>query len=175
MSAGTERRANIDRALEHRGIDVDADLSMYQLKELMRVVQMMGGRIRYDGNTLTAASLDTDADQGANAAMIFTAGAAAPGAAGNRIEVEIADTATAASETVDYAVDNDGVITVTLGVEAGVSTATQTLAALAADAGTLLSGALKTGNDGSGVVSAMAATALTDGADADGFVITPAA
>lgn len=181
MSAATERRANLDRALEHRGIDPQAGLSLYQLKELIRVVQIYGCRLRVVAATLvghaeidTAATYDTDPDQGANAAIVYTAGAAAPGELGNNLRIAYANTATAGSETVTYGVTKAGVVTVTVGIQSGVSTANQVLTALTTDAGSYLSHALKSGNDGSGVVVTMTAKALTGGeAPTGAFAITP--
>ena len=181
MSAATERRANLDRALEHRGIDPQAGLSLYQLKELIRVVQIYGCRLRVVPQTLagqatidTAASYDTAADQGANAGVVFTAGAAAPGELGNNLRIAYTNTATAGAETVTWTVSKLGVVTCTIGIQTGVSTADQVKAALATDAGTYLTAADSTGEDGSGVVVTMTAKALTGGeAPTGAFAITP--
>ena len=179
MSAGTERRAAIDRALEHRGIDLDGPLSSYQLKELLRIVQLMGGRLRY-GAAVPAvqAVYDTDPDQGVNAAIIFTAAAGLPGTTGHRLSIAYANTGVAGSETVTYAVGADGEIVVTVGIQTAVSTATQVITALnTEDLSDVLTYALKTGNSGAGAVATMAAKALAGGVDGvtAGFVITPAA
>ena len=75
-----------------------------------------------------------------------------------------------------YSVTKAGVITVTVGIQTGVSTATQVLTALTTDAGTLLSSALKAGNSGAGAVVTMTAKALTGGdAPTGAFLISPSA
>lgn len=179
MSAGTDRRAQFDQALDTRLIDPAGPMNKYQLKEFIRLADTIGVRISVAASGSeddTRASYDTDPDQGANAAIIHSAGDAAPGAFGNNLRIAYANTAVAGSETVAYSVTKAGVITVTVGIQTGVSTATQVLTALTTDAGTLLSSALKAGNSGAGAVVTMTAKALTGGdAPTGAFLISPSA
>ena len=178
-----DRRTQINAALNARGIDPAAALSRYQLKELIRVVELCGGRIRFDpegaATPAVKAAYDTDPDQGANAAIVFTAHTG--GAAGNSLKVQFANTATDGHNdvTVTYTATKAGVITLVVGIKTAVTLASEVMTALAADANTIIDYALKTGNDGTGTVATMAAKALAGGVDAiadatSAFVITPA-
>ena len=113
--------------------------------------------------TPTAAA-KTTALSVANAELVFTA--QTPGAAGNNITIAYVNPGS--TNTLSVSVDRT-IITVTLGYATGAitSTAAQVKTAIqaSADATALVSVAYKTGNDGSGIVTAMAATALTSGAD----------
>ena len=167
------RRDAIDAALANRGIDITGDLSRYQLKELIRVVEVMGGRIRFAGGD--QASYDTDPDQGANAAIVYTA--VPEGAAGNLIQIQYANTASDGHSdvTTSNTIGADGVQTIVVGIKTGVTLASEVITALdTEDLSSLMTYAYKSGNDGSGTVATMAAKTLAGGADA-GFVITPAA
>ncbi len=125
----------------------------------------------------TAATLDTDSTQGANAALTFTA--VPSGTQGNLIKV--AQTVPAddnAAHDLAVSVDTMGknqvkTITIQLEVDTDGSTILSTgddiKAAVAAhtDASRLVTVADTAANDGSGVASAFAATALTGGAKSD--------
>lgn len=125
----------------------------------------------------TAATLDTDSSQAANAALIFTA--VPSGTQGNLIKV--AQTVPAddnAAHALAVSVDTMGknqvkTITIQLGVASDGSTINSTAddikAAVAAhvDASRLVTVADKAANDGSALASAFAAAALTGGAKSD--------
>ena len=127
------------------------------------------------GLTDTKATLDTDGTQGANAALIFTAIPA--GVRGNKIKVaQTVPTDDNAAHPIDVSVAFDPtfvVITIQLAVSSDGSTITSTgddiKAAVLADpvASLYVSVADKAANDGSGLASTFAATALTGGAKDD--------
>lgn len=163
------RRDAIDAAFAARGIDIAGDLSRYELKEVIRIVEVMGGRIRLNGGV--RASYDTDPDQGANAAIVFTA--VPEGAWGNLLSVQYVAGGTAGAEAVSNTIGADGQQVIAITIQTGVSTAAQVIAALdAEDLSSLLSYALKAGNSGAGAVVTMAAKPLTGGQDA-ALVISP--
>lgn len=129
------------------------------------------------GKILTAATLST-ALTGNNNDLDYTAQAS--GAAGNNITVAYIDPA-ANDQSLSIVVDGNA-ITVNLATDSGgaiTSTAGDIDTAIAGDAGAnaLVAVANKAGNDGTGVVTAMAATALAGGADGtiDLFNVTGAA
>ena len=128
------------------------------------------------GTTDTKATLDTDAGQGANAAVIFTA--VPPGVRGNSIKVLIAQPAdNNVATSLSVAVSKDGgdidLITITLAVASNGSTVTTTAALLIAavnadsEASKLVVASLKGGNDGTGLMTAQAKAALAGGAKDD--------
>jgi hypothetical protein len=176
------RREQIDKALETRGIDPDGPISRYGLKELIRVVEVCGGRLRFAALTAAVPSVlatyDTDPDQGANAAIVFTAAREVGSGVDPVLKIAYANTAVAGSETVAIAA-SAGVITITVGISTGVSTAAQVRTALStANAAEIMTNALKAGNDGTGAVVTMAAKTLAGGvaevpAVSAGFVISP--
>lgn len=124
----------------------------------------------------TEATLDTDSSQGANAALVFTA--IPRGVRGNKIKVAQTvpaddNAAHPIAVSVDPSVGGFAVITIQLAVSSDGSTITSTgddikAAVLAhAEASRLVSVEDKAANDGSGLASAFAATALTGGAKDD--------
>lgn len=125
-------------------------------------------------SSATAASLTTELT-GDNNDLVFTAQDAYKGAVGNNIQVAYIDPGAAdAALSVDVdglgTADNPFVINVSLATDGTgtiTSTAAQVQAAIEAhaDASVLVSVANAAGNDGSGVVTAMAATALAGGTD----------
>jgi hypothetical protein len=130
-----------------------------------------------DDGTVTAATLDTDSTQGANAAIVYTANNANDGFAGNRISVEYVvptddNEAHALAVDVEEGSNEFGdtyLISVSLEVDTDgstiLSTADEIKAAIEAHAlaDSLVSVADKAANDGSGVASAFSETALSGG------------
>ena len=127
------------------------------------------------GLTDTKATLDTDASQGANAALVFTA--KVPGVRGNSIKIEqVLPADNNVAVPIDVSVRVSGafkIITISLAVSSDGSTITSTgnliRAAIDADeeASALVSVANKAANDGTGLASAVAAAAMTGGAKDD--------
>lgn len=156
MSARTDAWA---AALASRGLSLSSDLNAYDLKEIMRLADVIGGDITVEGGT--AASYDTDPDQGANAAIVFTA--AFEGALPS-LAIQYVAGGTAGAEAVSLGIGADGQVIIKVTVETGVSTADQVKAALdAEDLSSLCTYADKAGNDGSGAVVTMAAKTFTGG------------
>lgn len=122
---------------------------------------MLGGFANY-------ASLTT-ALAGANNDLVWTANVG--GTAGNNIRIQyvVAGTNTPLSVSVGGTASNPDITVnvATNGASAATSTAAQVAAAVAAagPAGRLVTGTNAAGNDGTGVVAAMALTALTGGTD----------
>lgn len=127
------------------------------------------------GLTDTKATLDTDAGQAANAAVIFTA--VPPGVRGNSIKVLIAQPSDEnVVKPLTIAVSRSGdfdLITITLAVASNGSTVTTTGTLLVAavnaheDASKLVVASMKAANDGSGLMAAQAVAALSGGAKDD--------
>jgi len=109
-----------------------------------------------------AATLDTDAGQGANAAQIFTAKEA--GEEGNNIRIQISDdVANPGTPYITYDVGG-GYRDININIDSGVTTADAITAVVNADPNLPVTVADKGGNDGSGVVVAQAEAALAGGA-----------
>lgn len=124
------------------------------------------------GLTDVKASLDTDASQGANAALIFTA--VEPGVRGNTVKIvqRFVDLGEALPLTVSvYRVGEYDVIDIQLEQDETdiLSTGDDIKAAVAAsfEASQLVTVADKAANDGSGVAAAFGLTALSGGAKDD--------
>jgi hypothetical protein len=117
--------------------------------------------------TITVASLSTNLT-GTNNDLTFTSKAAGAGhATGNSTTIAYVVAGASTPLTVDVT-DTDIVVNVaTNGGSAATSTAAQVKAAIEADtdAAALVTVANKTGNDGTGVVTALAETPLAGGAD----------
>jgi uncharacterized protein (UPF0333 family) len=159
----------------------DAGLGIVPITTLYAERRAMANALRHgplmDDGTVVAATLDTDSTQGANAAVIYTANNANDGFAGNRISVEYVvptddDEAHALAVEVVEGSNEFGdtyLISVSLEVDTDgstiLSTADEVKAAVEANAlaDALVSVADKAANDGSGVVSAFAETALSGG------------
>jgi exopolysaccharide biosynthesis protein len=105
-----------------------------------------------------AAAYDTDPDQTAEAAVVFTA--RIPGAGGNALDIQYVDDVL--NPTVPYVTVASGVVKVH--IDTGVTLASAVVSAVNA-AVVPVTAELKSGNDGSGVVVTMAAQSLADGRD----------
>jgi len=113
------------------------------------------------------ASYDTDPDQGANAALVFTAAGEGAGyGVAPAIKVAYADTASNGHNDVTVGVAlSVGVITITVGIKTTVTLASEVKAALdaAPNIAKWITYAYKSGNDGTGAVATMAAKTLAGG------------
>src|SRR6188472_1611459 len=170
---------------------VEQELRGGSLDRLRRVISGDGGHLEYidaeaaDSKVIYAgvkgkeftvsevartpvnASLDTDASQGADAAIIYTAAGAGAGyGVAPCIKVAYANTASDGhSDVVASMAISSGVITVTVAIKTTVTLASEVITALDAVPGLdkVMTYELKTGNDGTGAVATLAATALTGG------------
>ncbi|MHB1036271.1 MAG: flagellin N-terminal helical domain-containing protein [Pirellulales bacterium] len=126
------------------------------------------------GTTAWVAASGTYDQAGANNELVLTAKMA--GTEFNGVNVVVANTAVAGSETFAY---DHATKTLTIGVQTGVSTATQVIAALSA-AGNAKAGALFTlanaaGSTGAGTLATQATTAVTAGGVNGGTITSTAA
>lgn len=157
---------NSNRANDFRALPGDRPLSGFgsRVDRLVGSVRNLGLGGKYLGGTMLTASLTT-ALTGTNNDLTYKANLR--GAAGNSIRVRYVVAGASTPLTVAVSGNDITVNVATNGSSAATSTAAQIAAAIVAStpASRLVSVTNATGNDGTGVVIALAYTNLTGGAD----------